>query len=115
MDRRCAASYRCCHAPAAGLGEAVRDKAREEVRLLQRHSGSTAAPEAWDEQYLRAKAEAAQVMHPPFHVLVGNAEHAMVDRLPLHPQAAVSAQKWPVSMGAAAVFTGFGCRFCCRV
>ena len=56
----------------AGLGEAVADKAREEVQQLQRHSRAAGRVNAWDEMYLRAKAQAAEV--PPAAAPV---EHGM--------------------------------------
>jgi hypothetical protein len=46
----------------------VADKAREEVRQLQRHSRGAGRVNAWDEMYLRAKAQAAEV--PPVAALV---------------------------------------------
>jgi hypothetical protein len=48
----------------AGLGESVADKAREEVQQLQRHSRGAARVNAYDELYLRAKAQTAEVPSP---------------------------------------------------
>ncbi len=50
-----------CHIPAAGLSNAAQEKAKEEMRLLQQHSGSRQQPAAWDELYLRARALSAEV------------------------------------------------------
>jgi Zn-dependent oligopeptidase len=44
-----------------GLGESVADKAREEVERLHRHSKGASTVRAWDELYLRAKVQAAEV------------------------------------------------------
>ncbi len=50
-----------CNMFAAGLSEAAQEKAQAEVRLLQRHTGSRTQPAAWDELYLRARAQTAEV------------------------------------------------------
>jgi hypothetical protein len=60
---RCVSKQYAQYRMQAGLGEAVADKAREEVQQLQRHSGGAGRVNAWDEMYLRAKAQAAEV--PP--------------------------------------------------
>ena len=50
-----------CFALHSGLGDSVADKAREEVERLQAHSKGATTVRAWDELYLRAKVQAAEV------------------------------------------------------
>ena len=72
----------------AGLGEAVADKAREEVQQLQRHSRAAGRVNAWDEMYLRAQAQAAEV--PP---AAASVEHGM-HQLPIFCCACTKCSFW---------------------